>query len=597
MRFGFDRRRRIALFGAIIVLPMADRPSHGDDSSVAFTDVTAVSGIIAPHAPSALLETGPIIFGLLCGGGVAGDFNNDGFTDIFVVVGGKFPDALYINNGNGTFTNRAVEWNVAVKHMGLAAAVGDYDRDGWLDLFVTSAGPEGSVPAAGKHRLYRNSGAGSFIEVAASAGVSKTSPSIPDGTGAAFGDYDLDGDLDLYVCGWVGPSNGNRLFRNNGNGTFSDVSIAAGLTTNGMRGFSPRFVDMDGDRYPELLITCDFGTSRYYVNNRDGTFSNATASSGTGLDANGMGATVGDCDNDGALDWYVTSIWTQTPIPSVPGTGNMLYRSVGKNLFIEQATPAGVSQAGWAWGTTFVDLDHDGWLDLVATNGWSVYPEFVEDKTRVWWNKRDGSFADVSNASGLIHKLDSRGLLTIDLENDGDRDIIIFTNHGAPRVLRNDVIGASGGAGRADANWIRLALNTTGAPRLAPNGAGTLVRFTTGTLSQIRPLDLGTNFQSQNEMTVHAGLGAAAIVDIRVEWSDGTVTLMRDVPANQSLTIASGERCDLDVDGRVDGGDLGLLLEAWGSCQPDDPRDLNADGEVEFADLLLLVAAWSPRSG
>ncbi len=553
---------------------------------LAFTDVTALTGINAAHAPSALMETGPIIFGLLCGGGVCGDFNNDGFTDVFVVVGGKHADALYLNNGDGTFTDHAPSWGVAVKHMGLAAAVGDYDGDGWLDIFVSSAGLNGTVPAAGKHRLYRNTGANGFIEIAASAGVQKTSPTIPDGTGATFGDYDLDGDLDLYVAGWVGPSSGNRLFRNNDDGTFSDVSAAAGLPTLGIRGFSPRFADMDGDRFPELLIAADFGTSRYYRNNGNGTFTNLTTAAGVGLDDNGMGSTVGDYDNDGRLDWYVTSITSLTQIPNVPGTGNMLYRAVGTHAFAEVSGATGVSQGGWGWGTTFADFNHDGWLDLVATNGWKIYAKFVNDPTRLWLNLKDGTFAEAAVASGLIHTLDSRGLMTLDLENDGDDDLVIFTNHGSPRVFRNNT------AGTPSANWLRLRFDTSGGRRLAPQGVGTRVIVTTEALTQIRRLDTGTNYQSQNELSVFVGLGNAVSAELRVEWADGTVTLLHAVPANQRVLVISGERSDLNQDGRVDGEDLGLVLESWGPCEPDDARDLTASGSIDGDDVVVLLGNW-----
>lgn len=579
------RRLRAARIAAATLCCSFSAAASGQ--ALTFVDVTGASGISQPHSPAVLLEGGPNILGLMSSGGTIGDFDNDGDQDVFIVVGGKFPDALYINQGDGTFLNRAVEWNVSVKHMGLAAVAGDYDGDGWLDIFVTSGGLLGSIPIAGKNRLYRNTGRGSFEEVAAAAGVASASQVIFDGTGAAWGDYDVDGDLDLFVAAWIPTSVGNRLFRNNGNGTFTDVTAASQLNVAGMRGFSPRFVDMDGDRWPELLVAADFGTSRYFRNNRDGTFTDVTARSGTGVDDNGMGQTVGDLDNDGDLDWYVTSIWATGWNPETPGTGNMLYWNGGDHSFVEGATPAGVYDGGWGWGTDSVDLDHDGWLDLVATNGWQAYPDFMADPTRVWLNTGSSAFVDVANDCGLVHTTVGRGLLTFDFDLDGDRDVLIFAYKEKPTLFRNDLILSPA------TRWLTIALDTTGARRNAPNGVGAMVRVLTPNGAYLRFIDAGMNYQSQSEMTAHVGVGAAESADVRVEWPDGTASLVRDVPTNQRVTIASGERSDLDGDGTVGARDLAILLGVWGTIDASDLRDLTADGTVDTVDLSVLLENWS----
>jgi hypothetical protein len=588
MRASFDTAEavRVAsrMLATIAVVGLAT--THAAAQVTTFTEVGVASGITVSHAPAALLEGGANILGQMSAGGTVGDFDNDGDQDIFIVVGGKSADALYINQGDGTFVNRAVDWGVSVKHMGLCAVAGDYDGDGWLDLFVTSGGLLGGPPVAGKNRLYRNTGLNSFEEVAAAAGVQYASSGAFDGTGAAWGDYDIDGDLDLFVAGWLPAAACNRLFRNEGNGTFTNVTAAAGIVAPGMRGFSPRFADMDGDRWPELLVAADFGTSRYFRNNRDGTFTDITAASGTGIDDNGMGQTVGDLDNDGDLDWYVTSIYSMSN-PEVPGTGNMLYWNGGQHSFAEGSVPAGVNQGGWGWGTDAVDIDHDGWLDLLATNGWQSWPEFLSDPTRVWLNGRDSTFIEIASACGLEETAVDRGLLSFDYDDDGDRDVLIFRYKDKPKLYRNDLV-----AGPA-ANWLTVALDTHGSRSNAPNGIGATVRVVTADGTRMRHVDAGMNYQSQSEMTAHFGVAGDDLVDVRVDWPDGTATLLRDVRASQRLTIASGERSDVDGDGAVGPRDLAVLLAAWGAIDATDHRDLNADGGVDAQDLAVLFANWT----
>ena len=338
---------------------------------IEFSDHTSGAGVDVVHEPSAWFELSPLNVSTMTGGGAVGDFDRDGLQDIFVISGGTGDDWLFMNNGDGTFSNEAAARGVAHKHLGMGAAVADYDGDGWLDIFVTSIGPATGIAVTGHNILYRNQGDGTFENVALAAGVAEIADAVPDGFGAAFGDYDLDGDLDLFVAAWIPISNGNHLLRNNGNGTFTKVTAPAGLVFDGTRGFSPVFADMNGDRYPELLLAADFGTSRYFINDTDGTFTDFTGASGTGLDGNGMGHVVADLDADGLPDWYVTSIHSlNSGIPNVPGTGNMLYTNTGNHAYAEQSTLVGVNDGGWGWGTVAFDADHDGRLDLVETNGW-----------------------------------------------------------------------------------------------------------------------------------------------------------------------------------------------------------------------------------
>jgi len=341
-----------ALLCGLCVLMLSERVVASD---LKFSDQTLASGVDSVHLPSYWMLISPVIMPSMIAGGAIGDFNNDGNQDIFVPTGGENPDQLWINNGDGTFTDRASAWGIAYEHMGVGTAVGDYNNDGWLDIFVTSFGPATGQLRPGAHLLYRNNGNGSFTDVAVVAGVNRSSATAADGFGAAFGDFDLDGDLDLVVLSWRPATDGNRLYRNDGDGTFTDVTDDAGLA--GLiecRAFSPRFADMDGDRYPELLIAADFGTSRYLVNNTDGTFTDFTAGSGTGVDGNGMGATIADFNGDGLFDWYVTSIYTPNPLLGIPGTGNMLYMNKGNHVYSESSALTGVKDGGWGWGTVAV---------------------------------------------------------------------------------------------------------------------------------------------------------------------------------------------------------------------------------------------------
>ena len=348
------------------LVPETIAPQPASSTGLMFAEAAAEVGIFAPHStPFAPKKEGAEMMG----GAAAGDFNNDGWMDLYIIGGGLSPDRLYLNQGDGTFDNVAAAAGLEDLHVGSGATVGDYNADGYLDIFVTSFGSPDN-PGPGNHRLYRNNGDMTFTNVAAAAGVAWSSAELGDGFGAAFGDYDLDGDLDLFVAGWVKHSAGNRLFRNNGDGTFTDVTDAAGIVDNGIRGFSPCLADMDGDRYPEVLLVADFGTSEYFINRGDGTFVNRTDAAGVGQEWSGMGTAVGDVNNDGRLDWYTTAIFDDDH--EGRGDGNKLYLNLGEHRYEEVAAAAGVADGGWGWGTVITDLNLDGHVDIVETNGWAL---------------------------------------------------------------------------------------------------------------------------------------------------------------------------------------------------------------------------------
>ena len=499
------------------------------------------SGLRWPHTPTIHGHS------VTSAGGAVGDFDRDGWQDLFVPSGGTTPDRLYMNNGDGTFTDRAAEAGIAARHHGYGVAVGDVDSDGWLDIFVISYGTvDQRFTMPGNHRLYRNNGDGTFTDIAARAGVATTSLKQPTGTGASFGDYDLDGDLDLAVASWFYGEGGNALFRNNGDGTFENVTSL--LPFDGKRapmGYTPLFADMDGDRYPELLWAADYFTSRYLRNDGGGGFTDITGQSGTGLDANGMGAAAADLDNDGRLDWFVTSISTRYAVDKAPGTGNFLYRNQGGHRYESVGASAGVEEGGWGWGAVAVDLDHDGWLDLVQTNGWEGPngrddPEWASETTRVFRNLTAVSpgltFADVAEQAGLVHRGQGRGLVHLDYDNDGDQDLVIFNNGELPTLVRNELDPETDGSGR----WLRVFLDTAARADLAPDGFGSLVAVRAGDLRQVRYVGAAAGYLGPSELSAHFGLGAAPVVDeLQVYWADGSTSTYHQVPTNRTLTITA----------------------------------------------------------
>jgi hypothetical protein len=473
---------------------------------------------------------------LFAPGAAAGDFNGDGREDLFVLGGGNVADALFINNGNGSFTNRAVEWGVAKLHVGFGAAVGDYDHDGRLDLFLTSLGAQRS-PAKCQHILYHNNANGTFTNVAATAGVACTTRKRMDGFGATWGDYNNDGRLDLFVSGWIldDPTDSrNVLFRNNGNGTFTDVTEPAGLKDPLVRGFTPCFSDMNGDGRADLLIAADFGSSRYFINNRDGTFTNATATTGVQNLAYGMGATVADFNSDGRPDWYVGSIYYDPSVKisgmSNPFDGNKLFLSDTTGRYLDRAVEVGVENGHFTWGTLAADFDLDGWTDLVTTGGFPMLDGlFLNDPTRLWLNGGKARFTEVSKTIGIDHDTQGRGLARIDYDADGAPDLLITSTHARLRLYRNDIAGG---------HWVRIRLDTRSRRDLAPHGIGSKVTVRSAGRTQTDEMRACPTFLSQSELTAHFGLGAAATIDeIRVTWPDGKTTVMTGVPANQTLTI------------------------------------------------------------
>ena len=486
----------------------------------------------------------------MTGGAAAGDFDGDGSTDLLVTrLDGH--DLLYRNLGDGTFEEVSAQaglerWNLQSN----GAAWGDIDNDGDLDLFITTVGDT-------RHYLFINDG-GVFSEQGIERGVAVDTGDRRIGFSASFGDYDRDGFLDLHVTEWrpsqlVGEAvAGVRLLRNLGSespGYFEDVTEAAGVRmegvvsqtqaelTEGTFAFGSTFVDLDGDGWPELAVASDFGTSRLFWNNRDGTFTDGTLEANVGTAQNAMGTTFGDYDADGDLDWFVTSIYSfsrGSPGGDEEGTkdGNRLFRNEGGRRFSDATDDADVRDGSWGWGAAFFDADNDGDLDLTMTNGMLMMPGYGADAMRYWENDGRGRFRSMSTASGLDDIEDGKGLLVFDADNDGDLDVFVVNNASEPRFYRNETRGAG--------RWLRVSLEGTISNR---QGLGAQVSvFATGLPEQIREMGVSSHFLGQSEGALHFGLSQASSVDLVVRWpASGLITTLNDVPADSWIRVTEGE--------------------------------------------------------
>ncbi|MFT5731887.1 MAG: hypothetical protein ACJA2W_001204 [Planctomycetota bacterium] len=535
------------------------------NAQVTFTDVTDAAGVNVPHGASVPTIGGGEPFGSeqlqMSGGAAAGDFNGDGWVDLFVTRLDAH-DVMFLNRGNSPSGQHRGFLDVTERCFAAAgpgprsngAVFGDVDNDGDLDLYLTAYGTT-------RYQLWINDGAAHFTEEAQRRGAAIETAHLHAGQSPTFGDFDRDGWLDLYVGEWMpmdpaaAVTPHARLLRNRGAsapGQFEDVTVSAGLslgveTGTGLGGlatgvfqFTPRFSDLDDDGWPDLAIAGDFGTSHLFWNNGDGTFHEGTAFAGVAGEENGMGATIADFNGDGRLDWFVTSIYDANNTCASGGcawgaSGNRLYINLGGRRFADRTDAAGVRDGGWGWGTTAFDYDNDGDIDLGMTNGiqWeglTVEDPYNHDPMRFWRND-GGAFTEVAASCGLTSTAAGKGFLALDYDRDGDLDLYVVHNSGLPVLYRND------GGNRND--WLQIELQGTSSTRDAA-GARVELTLTPGAPSQVRELSLGSNFLSQDEALIHFGLGApdtASIARVVVRWPSGRVTTRTLVPRNQRITL------------------------------------------------------------
>ena len=532
-------------------------------SPVQFIDVARQAGLNAPNVWGGISHKRSIIE--TKGSGVAFfDYDNDGWIDIYLTNGnrldahwqpGQAPIShLYKNNRDGTFTDATQRSGLGVTGWQTGVCVGDYDNDGWDDLFCCFWG---------HNILYHNNGDGTFTDVTRKTGLYQERGRW--GSGCTFLDYDRDGHLDLFVCRyiqldpakipsasdasycqWKGipvmcgprglPADYNSLYHNNGDGTFTDVSEKSGILKPGPRySITAVSYDFDNDGWPDIYVAVDSEPSLLFHNNHDGTFTDVAVMAGCaynddGHEQAGMGVAVADYNCDGWFDIFKTNFADDTV---------NLYHNNGDGTFTDVALTAGLGANTQyvAWGCGFIDYDNDGWPDIVQVNG-HVYPEVdqynfgesFKNPRLVYRNLGDGHFRDVSAqmGSGITERFSSRGAAFGDYDNDGGMDVLVLNLNDLPSLLRNE------GGNRQ--NWIKVKLIGTHCNRTA---IGARARVTVGRHVQMDEVHSGTSVMSQSDLRLHFGLGKATVVDeLEIRWpTTGKVERFTRLPANQILTI------------------------------------------------------------
>jgi enediyne biosynthesis protein E4 len=555
-----------ACFGQGVTTHKAAAQPRGKPSglpfNVRFTDVAASTGL---HPPTIYGESDRkqyIIETLGCGCAFL-DFDNDGWLDVFLLSGTRLADPppgtgnrLFKNNRDGTFSDVTEKAGLLKTGWACGVCLGDYNNDGFDDLFVSFWG---------QNILYRNNGDGTFTDVTESAGLKQAATRW--GTGCTFVDYNRDGHLDLFVanyldfdiakapkpgqtanCRWLDtpvtcgprgfPYGSHSLYRNNGNGTFTDVSVPSGIAVSkGSYGLTAISGDFDDDGWPDIYVACDSTPSLLFLNNHDGTFREEGAIRGVaysedGQEQAGMGVAVGDYDLDGRLDIFKTNFESDTLD---------LYRNLGKANFEEASRRAGlaVENRFVCWGAGFADFDNNGLPDILVVAGHTFpeiekrHPEFpAEDPRMLFRNLGSGRFEELFDQAGpaLLDAKNSRGCAFGDFDNDGDVDVLIVNLNQPPSLLRNDISGNN--------SWLKVKLIGTKSNRSA---IGARVVVKSGDCIQTQEIQSQSSFLSCNDFRLHFGLGQARRAEVKIRWPNGGWQTLPEVTANQLLTVKEAE--------------------------------------------------------
>jgi enediyne biosynthesis protein E4 len=517
------------------------------------------------------------IFEVPSGGVAIFDYDGDGLPDIYLVNGSTLPAllgkekppraALFRNLGNWKFEDLTDKAGLANERWGMGVAAGDYDNDGRSDLYVTNFGVS---------RLYHNNGDGTFTDVAEKLAVARKGWS----TGATWGDYDGDGRLDLFVPGYVeidlnnlprspaeatkpgsvgqnfcqfrgapvmcGPrgltGESDTLYHQKPDGTFEDVSAKAGVNDpQKYYGFASAFVHANEDNLLDLIVVNDSTPKQFYINKGDGTFEEVGYPSGVALNENGreqagMGIAIGDYNNSGRLSFHITNFSDDS---------NVLYHNDGGDNFTDVTVFAGLGEVTLpflGWGTSFIDFDNDAWLDLIVANG-HVYPVVDQNQwgtsyaqqALLFRNLKNGKFERVGAAPGsaLASALSARGLAIADLDNDGRQDIVMNNADSKPSVIKN--VTSGGG------HWLALRLVGDVSKKSPRDATGAVIYVTTGKIRQRQDVISGGGYASQNDTTVHFGLGTATTIDkLEIKWPDGSLEALSVPGVDRTLTVIEG---------------------------------------------------------
>ena len=558
--------------GGLIAISLSQPPPQTSIPETSFPELKDVTGEVGLDFTNLTGDgTGEYIVGAIGNGAGFFDYDRDGDIDLVIANGSTLDDyvgggtqmlVLYENSGTGMsrtgasanrFADVTGEAGLARKGWGMGVCVADIDNDGFSDLYLTAYGP---------NVLFHNVGDGTFEELA-DAGVAGDRWS----TGCAFGDYDRDGWVDLYVsnyltfdaasipprgcvyrgmrvlCGPLGlEGESDRLYRNNGDGTFTDVTETAGIADPGHYGLGVVFSDLDNDGWPDIYVANDSVPNLLFHNLGDGTFSEVGLRSGTSLSAvgraqAGMGLAVSDYDGNGTFDIFVTNFANDT---------NTLYRNLGDMLFVDATAESAAAAASFpyvGWGTGFVDLDNDGWQDLYVANGniyfgtvggGSDWREIQPDE--VYRNLGDGRFRMMVESVRNPGVRSARGVAFGDYDNDGDVDLVAINLNDRPSFYSNE-----GGTGN---HWISLRLEGVASNR---DAIGARIEIDAGGRTSVREIRSGGSFLSHSDLRVHFGLGGATRIErIRIRWPGGNTQELEDVGVNQFLTVREGVVDSLD---------------------------------------------------
>jgi len=514
------------------------------DASAMFNDVSHNAGLCYDTTVSPLDGTTARV----SGGIAVSDYNADGRLDIYVTHGRNNLGKLFSLQPDGSFSDTTEQAGITSLSAGHGGAFIDINLDGLPDLLSIQEPP--SVV-----QVFANNGNGSFTDISESTGLILTKSTLS----VAAGDHDLDGDLDLFFTHWDPVNKQNRweyFWQNQGAGNFIDISdtVDIGTFTPAVEGdepqlkyeysFTPVFADFNNDRFPDILLSADFGYSKVLINNAGTGYVDSTPP--TINDRSGMGSTVADYDNDGDLDWYVSAIGDTVEENFNTGllNGSRLYQNDGEGNYTNVTYAAGVRQAFWGWGTCFADFNNDGFQDLFTVNGYDGWAEeqtvdrsferFNDDRAVLYINNGDSTFTERGIELGITHTAMGRGLVCYDYDRDGDLDMLIANSGESPSLYRNNRFSDGN-------NFLNIQLKGS---TVNPQAVGAQIYITVNGIEQMRELQLGNNYVSQSPVEAHFGVADNQVIDqVRIVWPGlaAQTSELTNVQANQFLVIYQPE--------------------------------------------------------